>query len=131
MAHPSQTILVVDDIDSNRSLVREILRINDYLVLEARNFEEAKRVSEQHGGTIELLITDLVMPEGNGMEVAKHLRPQRPEMKVLYISGYNADVNVQLEVWDETADFLAKPFSPNSLLQKVGRLLEAPTDSAG
>ena len=118
------TILVVDDIASNRTLVKEILKINDYVVLEAKDSEDAKHVSETHQGPISLLIADLVMPRINGMELARYLRPKRPEMKVLYISGYNADVNVQIEVWDAEADFLPKPFSPNGLLQKVGDLLD-------
>jgi two-component system, cell cycle sensor histidine kinase and response regulator CckA len=118
------TILVVDDIASNRTLVKEILKINDYHVLEAMDSEEAKAISEGHKGPIQLLITDLVMPRVNGMELARYLRPKRPEMKVLYISGYNADVNVQIEVWDAAADFLPKPFSPNRLLQKVCDLLD-------
>lgn len=118
------TILVVDDIASNRTLVKEILKINDYHVLEAKDSDEAKAVSESHKGPISLLITDLVMPRTNGMELARFLRPKRPEMKVLYISGYNADVNVQIEVWDAEAEFLPKPFSPNGLLQKVCDLLD-------
>lgn len=118
------TILVVDDIASNRTLVKEILKINDYIVLEAKDSDEAKQVSESHQGPIQLLIADLVMPRTNGMELARFLRPKRPEMKVLYISGYNADVNVQIEVWDAEADFLPKPFSPNGLLQKVCDLLD-------
>ena len=118
------TILVVDDIASNRTLVKEILKINDYHVLEAKDSDEAKQVSETHQGPIQLLIADLVMPRTNGMELARFLRPKRPEMKVLYISGYNADVNVQIEVWDAEADFLPKPFSPNGLLQKVCVLLD-------
>lgn len=118
------TILVVDDIASNRTLVKEILKINDYNVLEAKDSDDAKSVSENHHGPIHLLIADLVMPRTNGMELARFLRPKRPEMKVLYISGYNADVNVQIEVWDAEADFLPKPFSPNGLLQKVCDLLD-------
>ena len=118
------TILVVDDIASNRTLVKEILKINDYHVLEAKDSDEAKQVSESFPGTISLLIADLVMPRTNGMELARFLRPKRPGMKVLYISGYNADVNVQIEVWDAEADFLPKPFSPNGLLQKVCDLLD-------
>lgn len=118
------TILVVDDIASNRTLVKEILKINDYHVLEAKDSDDAKSVSENHRGPINLLIADLVMPRTNGMELARYLRPKRPEMKVLYISGYNADVNVQIEVWDAEADFLPKPFSPNGLLQKVCDLLD-------
>lgn len=118
------TILVVDDIASNRTLVKEILKINDYNVLEAKDSDEAKQVAESHQGPIHLLIADLVMPRVNGMELARYLRPKRPEMKVLYISGYNADVNVQIEVWDAEADFLPKPFSPNGLLQKVCDLLD-------
>jgi CheY-like chemotaxis protein len=127
--HP--TILVVDDIASNRTLVKEILKINDYQVLEAKDSQEAKHVSETHKGPIHLLIADLVMPQTNGIELARFLRPLRPEMKVLYISGYNADVNVQLEVWDDEADFLPKPFSPNGLLQKVCDLLDSSLSEKG
>lgn len=122
------TILVVDDIASNRTLVKEILKINDYNVLEAKDSDDAKQVAEAHAGPINLLIADLVMPRINGMELARFLRPKRPEMKVLYISGYNADVNVQIEVWDAEADFLPKPFSPNGLLQKVCDLLDPVAD---
>jgi CheY-like chemotaxis protein len=125
------TILVVDDIASNRTLVKEILKINDYQVLEAKDSQEAKQVSEAHRGPIHLLISDLVMPQMNGIELARFLRPLRPEMKVLYISGYNADVNVQLEVWDDEADFLPKPFSPNGLLQKVCDLLDSSLSGKG
>ncbi len=122
------TILVVDDIASNRMLVREILKINDYNILEAKDSEEAQLVSESFSGPIHLLIADLVMPKINGMELVKFLRPKRPEMKILYISGYNADVNVQLEIWDNRADFLSKPFSPSSLLKKIEDLLN-PSES--
>ncbi len=118
------TILVVDDVASNRTLVREILKIHDYNVLEAADSEEAMRVSEAHAGHIDLLIADLVMPKTNGMVMARLLRNKRPGLKVLYISGYNADVNVQIEVWDAVASFLPKPFSPNGLLQKVCDLLD-------
>lgn len=125
------TIMVVDDIASNRTLVKEILKINDYQVLEAKDSQDAKQVSEAHKGPIHLLIADLVMPQTNGIELARFLRPLRPEMKVLYISGYNADVNVQLEVWDDEADFLPKPFSPNGLLQKVCDLLDSSLSGKG
>ena len=117
------TILVVDDLASNRMLVREILKINDYNIMEAKDSEEAQKIIDTFSGPIELLIADLVMPKVNGMELVKLLRPKRPEMKILYISGYNADVNVQLEIWDNRADFLPKPFSPTSLLKKVEDLL--------
>ena len=117
------TVLVVDDLASNRMLVKEILKINDYHILEAKDSEEAQQVSESFSDPIHLLIADLVMPKVNGMELVKLLRPKRPDMKILYISGYNADVNVQLEIWDNRADFLSKPFSPSNLLKKVEDLL--------
>lgn len=120
---PPPTILVVDDISSNRNLVKEVLRINEYDVLIAKDSQEAIELSRDHVGVIHLLITDLVMPKMNGLELAGVLRPLRPEMKILYISGYSADINLQIEVWDKIADFLPKPFTPNGLLQKVEELL--------
>ncbi len=117
------TILVVDDIASNRALVAEILRINDYTVLEAAEGVAAQRVSDEYPGPIQLLIADLVMPGLNGIELARRLRPSRPEMRTLYISGYHADVDVHLEVWEARAEFLTKPFSPMGLLGKVMELL--------
>lgn len=122
MSDPS-TILVVDDTPSNRILVAKILQMNDFQVLEAQDVAEAVRVSQAYRGTIHLLIADLVLPTSNGIELARILRPLHPDMKVLYISGYHADVNVQFEVWDKKADFIAKPFTPNSLLRKIQSLL--------
>jgi len=122
----NETILVVDDVVSNRHLVKEILSINDYVVLEAKDTKDAVRICAEYAEPIHLLITDLVMPELNGMQLAKALRPVRPDMKILYISGYFTDVNLQIEVWDKVADFIAKPFSPNALLAKVKETLTSP-----
>lgn len=123
-----ETILIVDDKDSNRALVREILKLNDFSLLEARDSREALEVHRSHAGRIDLLITDLVMPDLNGIELARQIRPQRPEMKVLYMSGYMADAEVEMEVWDARADFLPKPFTPDALVEKVLDLLQPAAD---
>ena len=122
-----KTILVVDDILSNRNLVKEILQINEYFILVAGDSKIAEKISQEYSGKIDLMITDLVMPDGNGIELAKLLRPQRPEMKILYISGHSVDMNLQIEIWEKVADFLPKPFTPNSLLQKVAEMLRPST----
>jgi two-component system, cell cycle sensor histidine kinase and response regulator CckA len=125
----TETILIVDDIVSNRLLIKEILSIQDYHILEATDGEDAIKICTEHDGFIHLLVTDLVMPKLNGLELVKILRPLRPEMKILYTSGYFTDINLQIEVWDKLAEFIAKPFSPNGLLKKVGDMLESQSQS--
>jgi len=121
------TILLVDDEESVHALVMAVLKGHGYPLLRAKDSDEALRISESHDGPINLLITDVVMPPFMaGSELAMCLRMLRPEMKVLYISGYNANDLVLDEVEDASADFLPKPFSPDVLLEKVRRLTGEP-----
>jgi two-component system cell cycle sensor histidine kinase/response regulator CckA len=121
------TVLLVDDDVSVRALVEATLLSQGYHVLKAYDSDQAMRLSDAHEGPIQVLIADQVMPPFmSGNELAACLRLLRPEMKVLYISGYAANAGVQDEIGDASADFLPKPFSPELLLRKVGRLSASP-----
>jgi two-component system, cell cycle sensor histidine kinase and response regulator CckA len=128
------TVLLVDDDVSVRALVEATLESQGYLVLKAFDSDQALRLSDAHEGPIHLLIADQVMPPFmSGNELASCLRLMRPEIKVLYISGYAANDGVQDEVGDSAADFLPKPFAPSLLIQKVEELTapETPSRKAG
>ena len=117
------TILLVDDDVSVRALVEATLAPQGYQVLKAFDSDQAMKLSDAHEGPIQVLITDQVMPPFmSGSELASCMRLMRPEIKVLYISGYQANESVQDEVGDASADFLPKPFSPMLLLRKVAEL---------
>ncbi|HLP42901.1 MAG TPA: response regulator [Fibrobacteria bacterium] len=117
------TILLVDDEEGVRNLVTATLKGKGYKVLLARDSDQAMQMSDAHEGPIELLIVDQVMPPFmGGPELAACIRMLRPEVKVLYISGYNASDAVLDELGDASADFLRKPFPPDVLLKKVRRL---------
>ncbi len=114
------TILLVDDDALVSSVAEATLRSQGYQVLTAQNSDEALRVSESHTGVIHLLIADQIMPPYmNGPELATCLRMLRPDLQVLYISGFGATATVQDEVGDAYASFLAKPFTPELLVAKV------------
>ncbi|MBZ5514969.1 MAG: response regulator [Acidobacteriia bacterium] len=121
----TETILLVEDEAAVRSLVHGVLEQGGYRVLVARNGEDALIVSEQHKGPIHLLVTDVIMPEMGGPELAEHLRPFHRAMKVLYISGYTDDAIVHHGVLGSTATFLQKPFTPDLLAQKVREILDS------
>jgi DNA-binding NtrC family response regulator len=120
----ANTILLVDDDVSVRALVEATLEASGYEILKAYDSDQAMRLSDAHQGPIHLLIADQVMPPFmSGSELAACLRLMRPEIKVLYISGYAANDSVQDEVGDAAAEFLPKPFTPELLLRKVEKLL--------
>ncbi len=119
-----ETILVVEDDPAVRGLVHEALRLSGYDVLVARHGIEALLTGAKHMGPIHLLLTDVVMPQMSGPEVAEKLTVVRPEIKVLYMSGYpDHPVFAQGGVKRVTA-FLQKPFTPNVLTQKVREVLD-------
>ena len=118
------TILLVDDDALVSSVAEAILLAQGYRVLSAKDSDEAMRISDSHSGPIHLLITDQVMPPYmSGPELATCLRMLRPDLKILYISGYGASDSVQDEVGDAFAEFLPKPFSPEILTNKVAALV--------
>jgi CheY-like chemotaxis protein len=122
----TETILVTEDSEMVRTLACEILVAKGYSVLEARHGAEAIEVCERHKGTIHLMITDIVMPQMGGGDLARHLASVRPEMKVLYMSGYTSATIAHHLVLDPGKNFLQKPFNPSSLALKVRETLDSP-----
>jgi CheY-like chemotaxis protein len=125
-----ETILLVEDAQRVRAVVREILEMSGYAVLEARQGAEALEVSNRHAATIHLLVTDVVMPQMSGRELAQRLATLRPELKVLYMSGYTDDAIVRHGVLASGIAFLSKPFTPNALALKVREVLDGVGEGA-
>jgi len=122
-----ETILVVEDEDGVRALVIKVLERLGYRLLPAQSGPRAIEVWREHESAIDMLITDIVMPGGmNGIELADRLRRTRPSLKVIFTSGYMADVSRNGIPARETDGFLAKPFSLPELAQLVRRTLDAP-----
>lgn len=119
-----ETILVVEDEAGIRALVRKILRRQGYTVLEAGNGDEALQVCAQQKGRIDLLVTDVMMPLMSGRELADRLLSLRPELRVLYVSGYTDDAMLQSGSFPPGTAFLQKPFTLGSLLGKVREVLD-------
>jgi len=120
-----ETILFVEDSDEVRALGVEILGSLGYSVIEAANGEEAVRVSRTHGGKIDLLFTDVVMPGMNGRKLAETLLESRPETKVLYTSGYTENVIVHHGILEKRLSFIAKPYTRGTLSRKVREVLDS------
>ncbi len=121
----SETILLVEDEDAVRSLARRILERQGYTVLEARHGRDALRIAKGHDGALDLVITDVVMPEMSGSELARRLAAQRPGVPLLYMSGYTDDEIIRRGVLDPGMAFLEKPFTSGSLVRKVREILDA------
>ena len=122
----TETILVVEDEPSLRILMRAVLEPHGYRVLEAANGVDALRVWDEHKGSVQLLLTDIMMPEGiSGVELAARLRQYSPELRVIFTSGYSADIaGGQLHL-QEGQNFIQKPSSPQQLLETVRRCLDS------
>jgi PAS domain S-box-containing protein len=121
----SETVLLVEDEEQVRRLARLALEMQGYTILEASSGAEAVRVSDQHRGTIHILVTDVVMPGMGGREVSESLRLRRPGLKVLFASGYTDDAVVRHGIVQATDAFLQKPFTPLGLARKVREVLDS------
>jgi len=119
----SETVLLVEDEESVRHLVRETLVSKGYHVIEADNGEAGLRVAEGHNATIDMLITDVVMPGMSGRELAHRIAAARPQIKVLYLSGYTEDAIIHEGVLEPGTAFLQKPFTLQVLSRKVRDVL--------
>ncbi len=120
----SETVLLVEDEDVVRALARRVLEQRGYTVLECRNGHEAIGLAETHEGDIDLLLTDVVMPGMRGHEVADRVAATRPEIRVVYMSGY-ADEALLGRAAEGGSHLLEKPFSNDALARKVREALEA------
>jgi CheY-like chemotaxis protein len=128
--HGSETLLLVEDEDGVRQLACLVLRQSGYRVLEARSGGDALLTCERHPEPIQLLVTDVVMPQMSGRQLAERLAVMRPQMRVLYLSGYTDEALAQHGVLDPETAFLAKPFHPAALARKVREVLDSvPGDS--
>jgi len=118
-----ETVLVVDDEEMIRSVVHAYLRKSGYSVLEASTGAEAALIAEHHGGTIDLLLTDVVMPQMSGPQAAERLLEIHPEMQVLYMSGHSDDTLVGYGILASDSTLMKKPFNFDSLVRTVSEMI--------
>ncbi len=123
--HGNETILLVEDEPAILRLSQRVLEALGYTVLTARTPSEAIRLAREHAGRIDLLLTDVVMPEMNGRELARNILAQRPHIKRLFSSGYTANVIAPQGVLDPGVHFIPKPYSPHALGLKVREALDS------
>jgi signal transduction histidine kinase/ActR/RegA family two-component response regulator len=126
-----ETILVVEDDDAVRRMTREFLKISGYTVLEARSGADAIQFMERRGQTVDLVLTDVLMPGMKGRELAQRLVKLRAGIKVLYMSAYTEDAAINIGVLSPGTAFIEKPFSPDELANKVREVLSTNEDSVG
>jgi two-component system, cell cycle sensor histidine kinase and response regulator CckA len=119
----NETILLVEDDDQVRELAREILLHCGYSVLAADSLASVVKQCESHAGPIHVLLTDVVMPGVGGREIATQVKARRPDIKVLYMSGYTTNAVVHHGVLDPGTHFLQKPFTPAALAAKIREVL--------
>jgi YesN/AraC family two-component response regulator len=118
-----ETVLLAEDEAAVRQSEKEFLDANGYTVLEAHNGDDALIVARKYSGTIHLMITDVVMPQMGGATLANRLSSERPDMKVLFVSGYAENTVLQHGTIDMTGQFLQKPFTLKSLARKIREIL--------
>jgi PAS domain S-box-containing protein len=121
----TETILVVEDEPQIRQMACEVLSECGYKLLVAANGVEALRILKEESAAIDLILTDVVMPEMNGRELAEHVAVARPAAKILYMSGYTNDAIVRHGVLDSGTWFVQKPFSPDALARKIREVLDS------
>src|SRR6266481_1741394 len=121
----TETVLVVEDAASVRMVTRQVLERFGYAILEAPNGETALRLAAKHHGPIHLLLTDVIMPGLSGRQLAEQLAQLRPDMKVLYASGYADQAIVLHGILDSDIAYLQKPFTPETLARRVRQVLDS------
>jgi hypothetical protein len=121
----TETILLVEDLASVRAVARQVLERRGYKVLAAADGPGALRLASTFSGSIDLLLTDVVMPHVSGRHLADRLTELRPEIKVLYMSGHMDDAIVRHGVLEAGTSFLQKPFTPDTLARKVREVLDS------
>jgi PAS domain S-box-containing protein len=120
-----ETVLLVEDEGAVRALARRVLESHGYTVLEAANAEEGRRVWDAHRDQVDLLLTDVVLPGRSGPVLARELRQERADLRVLFTSGYSETMIVQRGVLEPDTPYLQKPFAPATLARKVRTILDA------
>lgn len=125
LARGVETILLVEDADALRELTAALLEMNGYTVLATENGKEAIKLAESYNRQIHVLLTDVVMPGMSGRELANYLTTKRPDMRVLYMSGYTRDAIMHRGVLDDGISFIEKPFSQEALMRKLRELLDS------
>jgi len=126
-----ETILLVEDESSDRRMFREALNVAGYRVWEAGNGAEAIGQWGSAFKSIDLVVTDTVMPVMNGLRLAEELRSKRPDIKVVFMSGHSDEVISGQRGRNPSADILQKPFGPDVLVRKVREVLDAPSGGLG
>lgn len=121
-----ETILLVEDEPAIRQLMRRMLEVQGYKMLEARNGDEALKVADAHAGPIHLLVTDVVMPGLNGFDLAGRLTAAHPEAKVLFLSGHGDHPAVRQRLRESERPFLLKPYTQETLVKSVRDVLDSP-----
>jgi DNA-binding NtrC family response regulator len=120
----TETVLLVEDDAQLRALARTLLVRQGYYVIDAPTPAEALRICGAYSGSIALLVTDVVMPQMNGRELARNVLETRPDMKVLYMSGYTDNAIVHNGILDADLAFLQKPITPDVFARKVRKVLD-------
>jgi CheY-like chemotaxis protein len=126
----TETLLIVENEPAIRNLLQMALRRNGYTVLAAESAREALEIVRGHAGAIDLLITDVVMPDMNGPELVRELATIRPDTRALFMSGYLDDALGEHGVLPSHANFIQKPFSPRVIAQKVRDILDGASPPA-
>lgn len=125
------TILLVEDEEGVRAVLCELLVGLGYTVLQAGNGVEAVRIATSHTGPIDLVVTDMVMPEMSGQELGRSLAKLRPDLRILYMSAYASKIYAPSALADALADYISKPFDLEDFVVKVRELIAAPPRAAG
>jgi CheY-like chemotaxis protein len=121
-----ETILLVEDEEQVRKLASRLLTNKGYIVIEAKSAIEAIQLFQERKKKIDLLLTDMIMPDMNGKQLSEELLKQSPNLKILFMSGYNEDMGNKIEDLNSSAPLLLKPFTSRDLSKKIRKILDRP-----